>query len=499
MNRHHLKLYGHRAELCKKVATPPCEAFADVMATFVGNVEDALDELRERIIKEDTKCHDDVQGDEDAIKIERQHIADLNVELSNSVEESEEAQAEARRKERDWEDLSKEANTAIGSCKRQLEDIDETLCGVRRLRKDLLELGLGKDVPFIGDCKVTDWIRGPCTAVCLGGVQNITREIVAEAKLCPPLVVQRKCNEGPCPRDCKIGFWGRFSECSKECGGGTQARVREIEEEPLDGGLPCGDTVQERLCNHQECDQPCLLSEWSKWSGCSRACMKGFQTRKRDVLKSARGLGHCPSEESHKRMERRRCNAFECKNPVPKCNSTVDLVVALDSSGSVGADGFAEAKGFIEALFARFTDSAQISLITFATEAALTAPLGAKDAAISSAGSISWLKKTTNTADALGLADEVLTRGRKDAQSVVLVVTDGMPYSKYATNLMVKRLKDKAARIMFLTVGSAINKRVVHQWVTSPWRDNVIRVPSYTKLNATVATRVIAKMCPSLA
>eukprot|EP00397_Hematodinium_sp_SG-2012_P004492 GEMP01004504.1.p1 GENE.GEMP01004504.1~~GEMP01004504.1.p1 ORF type:complete len:735 (+),score=206.07 GEMP01004504.1:201-2405(+) len=497
--RHRRTLYGHQAELCKKVPTPPCEAFVDIMATFVGNVEDATDELRERIVMEDRKCLDDVQVDKDAVKVERMHIADLNVELSNAVEESEEAQAEANRKQKDWEDLSNEAKTAVGTCSRQLEDIDETLCGVRRLRKDLLKLGLGTEVPFIGDCMVTDWIRGPCTSMCNGGVQNLTREIVADAKLCPPLVVQRQCNQGPCPQDCKMGYWGFWSHCSKECGGGTQSRLREIEEEALRGGLPCGDTVQERLCNHQNCDQPCLLSEWSHWSGCSRVCLKGFQKRTRNVVMPARGIGHCPLESSRERRRTRRCNAFDCKNPVPKCNSTIDLVVALDSSGSVGAAGFAEAKGFLEAFFARFTDVAQIGLVDFATKAALAAPLGKKDAAITAAASVTWRKKNTNTAEALGLADEALLSGRQEAQSVVLIVTDGMPYSKYATNLMIRRLKDKAARVMFLTVGAAINQRVVKQWATWPWYDNVEKVPAYATLNATVATRVIVKMCPSLA
>jgi len=484
--------------VCTKVKAPSCEAFVDVMGTFVGNVEDAIDELQEKIVTDDRKCQDGVASDEDAIKVERQQISDLNVELSSGVEEAEEARGEEHRMLKEWEDLSQEAKTSIGTCTGQLRDIEETLCGIRRLRKDLKKLNLAKEVPFIGDCAVTDWIRGPCTEICAGGFQNITREVIADAPLCPPLVIKRKCNEGPCPTDCRMGYWGKWSRCSKECGGGTQSRIRDIEEEAKNGGLPCGDTVQERMCNHQSCDQECVLSEWSDWSGCSRSCLKGHQVRTKTVLMAARGVGLCPDERSHERMERRRCNNFECSTPTPKCNSTVDLVIALDSSGSVGAAGFAKAKGFLDIFAPRFNDRAKLALVDFGTAAELIVPLGNKDGIVGALSSLTWRKTNTNTADALGVTEEALLAGRRKAQSVVLVITDGMPYSKHATGLMIKRLKADGARIMFLTVGEALNRRLIKQWASWPSYDNVEKVPSYEALNATIATNVVAKMCSQL-
>jgi len=489
-----------KEESCEKLKrAPSCEAFVDVMGTFVGNVEDAIDELTEKIVTDDRRCQDGVAADEDAIKVERQQISDLNVELSSNVVESEEARAEERRTMKDWEDLSEEAKTSIDTCTRQLEDIEETLCGIRRLRKDLKKLNLAKDIAFIGECAVTDWIRGPCTKTCNGGFQNITREVIAEAPLCPPLVIKRKCNEGPCPVDCKMGYWGKWSRCSKDCGGGTQSRIRDIEEESSHGGLPCGDTVQERMCNHQNCDQECVLSDWSSWSGCSRSCLKGHQVRTRSMLMAARGVGLCPGERDEERLELRRCNNFACSTPTPKCNMTIDLVIALDSSGSVGAAGFATAKAFLDIFAARFNDKAKLALVDFGTDAELITELGKKDGIQSAIASLAWKKTNTNTADALGKSEEALSiGGRKTAQSIVLVFTDGMPYSKHATTEMIKRLKDQGARIMFLTVGEALNTRLIKDWASWPSYDNIEKVPSYKALNATIATNIVAKMCSLL-
>jgi len=494
------RLRKHTEETCTEVKAPSCEAFKDLMGTFIGNVQDLVDDLDYNMILEEQKCQDAVTVDAEAIKVARQELSDLNVALSIGVESTEEAQQDERRLRSDWQDLAQDAHTTLGTCEQQLHDIESTMCKMRKLRDDVVKLNLAKEVPFLGDCRVTEWLRGPCTEMCgpKGGMQNITREVISESPLCPPLLIQRQCNVKACPRDCKMTPWGRWSKCSKDCGGGAQSRIRSIEEEPQNGALPCADTVQERLCNHQACDQECVLSEWSSWSGCSRSCLKGYQVRKREILMKALGNGKCPSDTSKDRRQKRRCNDLECASPTPKCNSTLDVVFVMDSSGSMGATGFAQVTSFVDILTQRFNDLAQVSLIDFGTKAELRVPLGGKDALLGAIASITWRKSNTNTADALTVAEEALQNGgRKTAQSVVLVITDGMPNSKHATEFAVQRLKTKS-RLMFLTIGDAVNRRVMKKWASWPSHDNIQREHSFHALNATVATELVTMMCASL-
>ena len=51
--------------------------------------------------------------------------------------------------------------------------------------------------------------------------------------------------------DCVLGVWGEFSDCSKSCGSGMQSRTRQIMTEPMNGGMACAATSEQRLCNSQ--------------------------------------------------------------------------------------------------------------------------------------------------------------------------------------------------------------------------------------------------------
>ncbi|XP_051948610.1 adhesion G protein-coupled receptor B1-like [Xyrauchen texanus] len=109
--------------------------------------------------------------------------------------------------------------------------------------------------------------------------------------------------------------WGRWSECSNECGGGVQVRSRACQ--PEDG--VCEGVVEEgRSCNPQPCigqvrqrsqalrsiigqrrdadgtimanqtpqKEEVQQDEWSSWSVCSVSCSEGWQTRSRSCMAS---------------------------------------------------------------------------------------------------------------------------------------------------------------------------------------------------------------------
>ena len=141
----------------------------------------------------------------------------------------------------------------------------------------------------MGDCEVSDWVAGPCSVDCgpQGGFQNVTREILSiknglapEAAKCPPLRLYRACNKVACPQDCEMEAWGSWSQCSRTCGGGVRTRSRNVKQQAFFGGIPCGGTLQEEVCNPQPCDQDCEFGGWTEWSGCSKSCRGGHQVLK---------------------------------------------------------------------------------------------------------------------------------------------------------------------------------------------------------------------------
>jgi len=45
--------------------------------------------------------------------------------------------------------------------------------------------------------------------------------------------------------------WQRWSDCDTRCGYGVQVRRREIVVQPQNGGEPCAETVERRLCHRR--------------------------------------------------------------------------------------------------------------------------------------------------------------------------------------------------------------------------------------------------------
>ncbi|XP_067016400.1 SCO-spondin-like isoform X2 [Acropora muricata] len=122
----------------------------------------------------------------------------------------------------------------------------------------------------------------------------------------------RKCNTKPCPADGGWSPWGKWFKCSKTCGTGLQYRKRTCTRPPPGyGGKYCvGSDKQTRKCNTKPCRADGGWSPWGRWCKCSKTCGTGSQYRKRTCTRPPPGYGgkYCVGSDK----QTRKCNTKPC-------------------------------------------------------------------------------------------------------------------------------------------------------------------------------------------
>jgi len=343
-----------------------------------------------------------------------------------------------------------------------------------------------------------------------------------------PLAAMRSCNNQPCPVDCQLKAWSGWSKCSAECGGGVTQRLREVKQAMKYGGAPCTATSETKACNNQACEKDCELTKWTKWSGCSKDCNGGTKKRQKFVKVEAEGAGKCAGEWSLKRLEYRPCNMKRCKLPVgktlPSCNKTLDIVLLLDGSGSLGSKGWkAEIKAaqmFVDA-FSGSGAHAEMAVILYSgprTWGGVRKCFGRNSNKVdrekvcgiktithftndmkkvkSLITGLKWPKGSTLTSLALLTAKAELALGRKNAHSNVIVFTDGRPLS-YRKTGMASRMVRKGARLVWVPVTKYAPLKRIKRWATRRWKENVVVVKSFKDLEKPKPiVDIVSNICP---
>jgi len=527
---------------------PNCGLLHDLMSIEWGKFRDGFDELTEEM----KQNKQDYEGARGSINEELSVISDEKTKhmevLASTISSINADTEEMNEKDEQKLDLTHEFDK---TCKRFRAKISEILftriCAVRRVRNELLATSSLTPPSKFSDCDISDWHSkfGQCinpkgTAILCddscpqanpykcGGYETMKRDIVVLpdkfGMQCPQLERQKKCGQKKCPVDCLMSEWSGWSKCTKECESGIQSKSRDTVTKPKHGGESCDAIGEERPCNTGSCDRNCKLSDWSEWSPCSMACSSGLTERQKSVVVPIRGQGKCPKKTSPDRFEYEKCNMQPCIGD-EICIAKQDLVIALDASGSLKENGYEIVRGFAMNLTKRYkakyfgNPAIKMGVALFGNGHLIELNDGSGGTTIQPAinlqpltfdlakvgteiGKTTWQRGFTNMAQAFSTADVILTQGgREEAQSAVMVISDGKFSFKYQTAEKAQELKDKNIQIYMAPISASRDRSLweLRKWASQPWRTNFQRIPGLAALehnNAIFAQKLIVKFCP---
>lgn len=434
--------------------------------------------------------------------------------------------------------LNKELPLAepYGKCPTVMMELDNERCALIKIRGELLNMDTLPN--NVTDCALTEWKEGECSTTCGGGTRTLTRTVEMEpfhGYQCPALQAQTSCFEPRCPLDCILADWTNWSPCSAMCNGGVEDRIRPVVQHDTKGGEPCGQTDDETDCNVQACSGDCVLEDWTAWSPtCSKMCGGGRQSRYRHIKHAAFGEdGTCAQFHDASRFQWKQCNTQPCNwdpNKDVLCESPLDVIVALDGSGSVGDTGWAAIQLAAEYFITSMGSGTRVGAMVFSS------PYDIKDADVcmgwktpypnwdpTETCGITWAHKLsddknavkqavkdatrpgygtlTNLAIEASASEFISQRGRSFVQSVLVVFTDGHPESDDKTKTAANDFKSAGnQRILAVPVGTGFKDDEFFQDIVSyPYQDNIVNPVDFKELTyRSTLDKILQDFCPNI-
>ena len=498
-----------------------------------SGIKDEAENLLSEIALMEENCKEVADNLLTQIALDQKRLDDGGVDLALAEKAEADAAEDARQTAKDNDVLDRDLRKQMKTCSKNYINFESELCALKKIRGELYKKLKGGYTAFFQDCVVSKWDPEECSKKCSGGVQKLSRNVMTHPNKgadCLPLEALKKCNLDPCPIDCElVEGWHDWSKCSAQCGGGIKQRLRDVFVAAKYGGKPCGQTSETVSCNSQACEKDCVLGRWSPWGQCSKDCDGGTQKRQKYIAEAATGEGKCPGRWSSKRLQYKPCNTIRCGLHLGAqtltCKQELDVTLLLDGSGSLGQAGWdaeiTAAKTFVNA-FAGSGAQANLAVILYSGPRTWSGvfkcfgknrdkvdmetvckiknvihfehDMAKVKAAIEK---LTWPKGSTLTSLALLSAYTELSLGRKDAKSIVVTITDGRPLSYRATGMASRYLRKKA-RLVWVPVTRNAPLWRIRRWATRRWQENVVKVNNFGDLKKPdVVTHLIANICPA--
>merc|ERR1719343_2005185 len=114
---------------------------------------------------------------------------------------------------------------------------------------------------------------------------------------------------------------------------------------------------------------------------------------------------------------------------------------------------------------------------------------------------LQWQRGFTNMMQALQVADNMFADGRDDAQSAVMVISDGKWTNAYRTTMKATAMKDKGIQIFMAPIAEHMTPelKILRGWASQPWETNFELIPGLQSLvnnEPEFAQRLLVKFCP---
>jgi Mg-chelatase subunit ChlD len=206
------------------------------------------------------------------------------------------------------------------------------------------------------------------------------------------------------------------------------------------------------------------------------------------------------------RLESKPCNQFVCQRQVGKatltCESMVDVILVIDGSGSLGSRGWTasvKAAAMLARGFGGSKKLVKLAVLLFSWKSEwVTHFTDDTEGAAKKIEGLNWPRSATFTANALNAAKSELSLGRADAQSVVIVITDGRPMSMRQTWISSWYLRQKA-RLMWVPVTRWAPVSTMKTWASHPVSENFLALQDFSDLtNPDKLDLIISDVCPEL-
>jgi Mg-chelatase subunit ChlD len=182
-----------------------------------------------------------------------------------------------------------------------------------------------------------------------------------------------------------------------------------------------------------------------------------------------------------------------------RCESRLDVILVIDGSGSLGQTGWdasVKAGAMLARAFGGGSAEVQLAVMLFSYHSEWVQHFSTDfEGAAQKIEKLRWPRSITYTANALNTAASELSLGRDDAQSIVILITDGRPMSLRRTASAAYFLR-RQARLMVVPVTKWAPIEAAETWASRPKADNFLPLGEFADLeNPDKIDLIIADAC----